>query len=276
MLTAADVHVAARLAELGGEPDETVRLAIALRRPRGAQRVGLRRPGAGAAASWRWSTRRCPGRTAGAWLAAVLASPLVGEGKPLRWEYGLLYLDRYRRQEEQVRRDLLARDAQPPPVGRRRRAGRRTGAAVPRRRTPSSSGSPREVAATEWTTVLGGGPGTGKTTTVARMLALLLDQPAPPLRVAMAAPTGKAAARLQAAVQAEARTFAARGPARPADADRVHPAPAAGLGARRRHPVPAQPGQPAAVRRGGRRRDVDGVADHDGPAAGGRPARTPG
>lgn len=46
-----------------------------------------------------------------------------------------------------------------------------------------------------------GGPGTGKTTTVARVLALLLEQPAPsPLRISLAAPTGKAAARLEEAI----------------------------------------------------------------------------
>ncbi len=51
------------------------------------------------------------------------------------------------------------------------------------------------VAATRWTTVITGGPGTGKTYTIARLLAVLrgLD---PDLRVALAAPTGKAAARL--------------------------------------------------------------------------------
>jgi exodeoxyribonuclease V alpha subunit len=53
-------------------------------------------------------------------------------------------------------------------------------------------------------TVLAGGPGTGKTTTVARLLALLRDQPGPALRVALAAPTGKAAARLEEAVRAAA------------------------------------------------------------------------
>jgi exodeoxyribonuclease V alpha subunit len=49
--------------------------------------------------------------------------------------------------------------------------------------------------------VVAGGPGTGKTTTVARLLALLDDQAvhagAPPPRVALVAPTGKAAARLE-------------------------------------------------------------------------------
>jgi len=53
--------------------------------------------------------------------------------------------------------------------------------------------------------VITGGPGTGKTTTVVRLLALLqavnLEQPgAPPLRIRMAAPTGKAAARLNSSV----------------------------------------------------------------------------
>jgi exodeoxyribonuclease V alpha subunit len=48
-------------------------------------------------------------------------------------------------------------------------------------------------------TVITGGPGTGKTTTVARILALLLQRE-PELRVALAAPTGKAAARLSESI----------------------------------------------------------------------------
>ena len=55
--------------------------------------------------------------------------------------------------------------------------------------------------------MLTGGPGTGKTTTVARLLALLVEQAKltanTRLRIALAAPTGKAAARLQEAVQLE-------------------------------------------------------------------------
>jgi exodeoxyribonuclease V alpha subunit len=51
-------------------------------------------------------------------------------------------------------------------------------------------------------TVITGGPGTGKTYTAARLLALLLAQAPDPtqLRVALAAPTGKAAARLKQAI----------------------------------------------------------------------------
>ncbi|RDH89629.1 MAG: exodeoxyribonuclease V subunit alpha [endosymbiont of Seepiophila jonesi] len=50
--------------------------------------------------------------------------------------------------------------------------------------------------------VISGGPGTGKTTTVMRLLALLRQQPGgEALRFALAAPTGKAAGRLQETIQ---------------------------------------------------------------------------
>jgi len=54
--------------------------------------------------------------------------------------------------------------------------------------------------------VISGGPGTGKTFTVAKILALLSEQNGgKPLRIALTAPTGKAAARMQEAIQ-EAKT----------------------------------------------------------------------
>ncbi len=51
-------------------------------------------------------------------------------------------------------------------------------------------------------TLITGGPGTGKTYTAARLLALLFATAAQPdqLRVALAAPTGKAAARLKQSI----------------------------------------------------------------------------
>ncbi|MEW9573046.1 exodeoxyribonuclease V subunit alpha [Rhodanobacter sp. Si-c] len=55
--------------------------------------------------------------------------------------------------------------------------------------------------------VITGGPGTGKTTTVVRLLGLLqtlqLREHAQPLRIRLAAPTGKAAARLNASISAQ-------------------------------------------------------------------------
>ena len=63
-----------------------------------------------------------------------------------------------------------------------------------RQRHRTGSGSPRPSPPREWTTIVAGGPGTGKTHTVARILALLTGCTGPHLRVALAAPTGKAAA----------------------------------------------------------------------------------
>ena len=48
--------------------------------------------------------------------------------------------------------------------------------------------------------IVTGGPGTGKTTTILRLLVALLEQPIRPQRIALAAPTGKAAARMQEAL----------------------------------------------------------------------------
>ena len=52
------------------------------------------------------------------------------------------------------------------------------------------------VAITQKTAVISGGPGTGKTTTVAKLLAALIRLSDDTLRIQLAAPTGKAAARL--------------------------------------------------------------------------------
>ncbi len=60
------------------------------------------------------------------------------------------------------------------------------------------------MALTRRLALITGGPGTGKTTTVTRILALLLEQ-APGLRVQLAAPTGKAAARLAESIARQKR-----------------------------------------------------------------------
>jgi exodeoxyribonuclease V alpha subunit len=59
------------------------------------------------------------------------------------------------------------------------------------------------TSATRRLCIISGGPGTGKTTTVARILALLLEQKQPggkKLRISLIAPTGKAATRLEEAI----------------------------------------------------------------------------
>ncbi len=202
VLTAADVHVARRLGELTGEDDEGVLLAAAL-----ATRAVRHGSVCLDLATVADVAPELPWPAYDAWVEAVAASPLVSQGV-LRWEFDLLYLDRYWGQEVEVCADLQRRLAQPPPTvaldvldaGLQRVFGEPTFA-------EQREASRR--AAAQWTTVLTGGPGTGKTTTVAGLLALLAEQASlagDELRIALTAPTGKAAARLKEAVaEASAR-----------------------------------------------------------------------
>jgi exodeoxyribonuclease V alpha subunit len=133
------------------------------------------------------------------WLEAIWASPLLKPPHVLRRHQHLLYLDRYWREEEQVADDLRA-------MVSRRGADTVDSEADIERLFPSGYEEQRiaaEIALSQRVTVLTGGPGTGKTTTVARLLALFAGQSGARLRIALAAPTGKAAARLQEAVQLE-------------------------------------------------------------------------
>jgi exodeoxyribonuclease V alpha subunit len=192
----ADVHVAQRLTALAGDADERLALAIALlvRALRGGSVcVDLRTVAA------QVGIADLPWPDADDWMAAVRASPLLGSPPVLRLFGDLLYLDRYWLEEEQVCADLLALSVT------------RSSVELPgyERLFPAGYGEQRaaaELALSQAVTVLTGGPGTGKTTTVARLLALLVEQAelagAPRPRIALAAPTGKAAARLAEAVAA--------------------------------------------------------------------------
>ena len=62
-------------------------------------------------------------------------------------------------------------------------------------------------AATRSFSVISGGPGSGKTSTVVRILNLLLAQN-PQTRIALAAPTGKAAARMVTSIRERLDQFA--------------------------------------------------------------------
>ena len=70
------------------------------------------------------------------------------------------------------------------------------------------------LATTRRLAIVTGGPGTGKTTLALRLIALLLESGlASARRIALATPTGKAAARLQESVSAQLRDLAADTPA---------------------------------------------------------------
>ena len=197
VLEAADVHVAQRLTALTGDPDERVALAIALvvRALRGGSVcVDLRSVEA------QIGMADLPWPAADDWMAAVRASPLLGSPPVLRLFGDLLYLDRYWLEEEQVCVDLLALSVSGA-LGDLPAFERLFPPGYEEQRTAA------EIALCQAVTVLTGGPGTGKTTTVARLLALLVEQSelagVPRPRIALAAPTGKAAARLAEAVAAE-------------------------------------------------------------------------
>lgn len=142
------------------------------------------------------------GLTVEAWLAALDHPDLVGSGPgntPLVLVAQRLYLRRYWQYEESVWRGVESRLA--------------TQISLPREKLRSAleslfpAGAPGPdwqkmacaLAARSAFSVITGGPGTGKTTTVVRLLALLQAlamETGLPLRIRLAAPTGKAAARL--------------------------------------------------------------------------------
>ncbi|HEX3830397.1 MAG TPA: exodeoxyribonuclease V subunit alpha [Solirubrobacteraceae bacterium] len=215
VLTAADVHVARRVAALAGEADETVLLAVALavRAPRlGHVHVDLAaiRDTAAVDADEPVDLAVLAWPPADEWVTRVAASRLVsGDGaRPLRMAGSWLYLDRYWAEETEVAAALRAM-ADAPAAGVSEEA---LADGVARLFADEADGRQAAAAAAavrRRLAVVAGGPGTGKTTTVARIVALLWEQSAaanesrPPL-IALAAPTGKAAARLQEAVHAEA------------------------------------------------------------------------
>jgi exodeoxyribonuclease V alpha subunit len=219
ILTAADVHVARRLGAIAGEADDAVLLAVALvvRSTRHGS-VVLDLTTAPATTSPDVDDDDSAALAVEValdwpddWVARCAASSLVGG--PLRMLGSQIWLGRYWDQEEQVARELLERSASRPDdldldvltAGLDRLFV--SGADDDQRLAAA-------VCALSRVSVLAGGPGTGKTTTVSRLLALLREQH-PEWRIALAAPTGKAAARLEEAVRSSTATLS------PADRSRL-------------------------------------------------------
>ena len=216
VLTSTDLHVATRIGVLGGEDDERVLLAVALavravRRGSVCLDLALA-PETAPELPWPddWAAARSP---------VVAALPL---GAPRAWSAlastGLLYLDRYHRLETQVHDDLAAPPRAGAAPGRRDAAGRcagegarralqrRAGGRGRRRRPPpyddphrrsrhrqDHHGRPAARAARRPGRRHGGGR----------------------LAIALAAPTGKAATRLQEAVVSELADVALTWPEAP-------------------------------------------------------------
>jgi exodeoxyribonuclease V alpha subunit len=128
-----------------------------------------------------------------------------GAGSPLVLDGSRLYLRRNWQAEQTIRGAILARLNAPCPVPDTlaQALDQLFATVMGSGDTPSSGGIAPDwqkvacaLAARQRFTLITGGPGTGKTTTVVRLLALLQSQSTRPLRMALAAPTGKAAARL--------------------------------------------------------------------------------
>ncbi|KAB7770036.1 exodeoxyribonuclease V subunit alpha [Xanthomonas sp. LMG 12461] len=158
------------------------------------------------------------------WVAQPAAEDSASPDCPLVLEHGLLYLRRYREYERRLALGLRRLAAQPlphsdlaalaplfaqlfplPPGEGARRAGEGTTA-----RDLQSAGDRQAQAAAlalrRALLLVTGGPGTGKTTTIARLLLLRLAQARaaglPPPRIALAAPTGRAAERMAESLRA--------------------------------------------------------------------------
>ena len=145
------------------------------------------------------------------WTAALQASPWVAQpaqaeaeadsSQPLVYEGGLLYLRRYREYERRLAAGLQRIAAVTPPASALAPLQPLFALLFPQ----ASSGEDLQARAAELALqrnllLVTGGPGTGKTTTIARMLLLRLAQAqlaqqSPP-RIALAAPTGRAADRM--------------------------------------------------------------------------------
>ncbi|RXK87640.1 exodeoxyribonuclease V subunit alpha [Chlorobaculum sp. 24CR] len=139
-------------------------------------------------------------------VAALRSLPTLGgqgEHRPLILDTaGRLYLYRYFRYEALLAEAIRARAAsESGGIDEVALAGQ-----LDRYFAPSENAEDRQrqaalTALRRRFSVISGGPGTGKTTTVVRILALMLEQPGGErMHIALAAPTGKAAARLAASI----------------------------------------------------------------------------
>lgn len=144
------------------------------------------------------------------WRRQLQASPLVGDAEsfaPMILEGEHLYLARYQAYEKQLAEQLLSRAADLPSVDEAQlsesltrlfsfNSSLQAGQQPDWQRLAAAQAVRRKLA------VISGGPGTGKTTTVVRLLAALLEQSAgAALAIGLAAPTGKAAARMAEAIR---------------------------------------------------------------------------
>ena len=213
ILSELDRHLAMSLGRISGEsrPEALLGAALASRAPRHGHicielhEVSKRIPDPDLENPLPWPE---PSQ----WRSILADSPMVRNRQsesptPLVLDGDRLYLDRYWQYQERLRRQLLKRAVTPPfPVH-----SERLKIGLDQHFPPGQPAFSRQriaamMAVLKPLTFITGGPGTGKTTTVAAILALLADQAAEidaskPLRIGLAAPTGKAADRVAESIE---------------------------------------------------------------------------
>lgn len=244
MLAPLDVHFARAMARIGGDPREDVLLAAAMTSQqvsnghvcldlaRLAETPALYDEEGGLVAEHPWPAL-------GPWLEALRSSPLVGDSAadtPLVLDDARrLYLRRYWEHEARLAQRLRERATQVEAA----LDAAWLRAALDRLFPPE--GSAAQTSEPDWQRmaallavqrrfcVISGGPGTGKTFTVVKILALLIEaashRGSRPLRITLVAPTGKAAARLSESIRKAKGTLPCSDAVRaaiPEDAATIH------------------------------------------------------
>ena len=213
-----DAHFAATMARLsGGESNETlIGAALASARTReGHVCADLKRvagtpilgPQGRSTGNLRWPELD-------EWTATLARSELVGDGpmaRPLVLDpvHGRLYLRRYWEYEQRLARQIEARAALTDETlslpHLREGVGRLFARTGPGSDEAGGQRRAAVMAVLRRFAIISGGPGTGKTSTVVKLLALLVEQAAAAGRkrpvLTLVAPTGKAAARLVESIQ---------------------------------------------------------------------------
>jgi exodeoxyribonuclease V alpha subunit len=206
LLELLDVELARALGQIVGTSSPEVELAIALT-SRNVRRGHSCFPiGTSVAEIWpRDAARPDNLPDAARWKDLIAKSPLSSGGPIVLDDAGRLYLRRYWQLERDIAQELGLRSASPPIL-----AGDTTWLQGSLERLfPDGPDSPQCSAARNAlrhsVSLLCGGPGTGKTTTVAAIVALIIEgrlhETQSALRVMLLAPTGKSAARLGEAVR---------------------------------------------------------------------------
>ncbi len=132
--------------------------------------------------------------------SALVGAP--GRFTPLILDGERLYLARYQVYEQRLAERLLALSAERPAVDEALLSESLARLFAFNQQQPDWQRLAAAQAVRRRLAVISGGPGTGKTTTVVRLLAALLEQPGGErLAIGLAAPTGKAAARMAEAIR---------------------------------------------------------------------------